>query len=73
MSRQMGIQGRVFISFIVEKGGDISNVQVARSVDDMLDKSAVEVILKLPRLGPAKQNGRAVRMSYTVPVNFRLQ
>lgn len=73
MSRQMGVQGRVFISFVVEKDGKISNVEVARGVDKMLDKSAVDVVKKLPKLKPAKQSGRAVRMSYTVPINFRLQ
>jgi protein TonB len=73
MSRQMGVQGRVFVSFVVEKNGKISNVEVARGVDKMLDKSAVDVVGKLPKLKPAKQSGRAVRMSYTVPINFRLQ
>ena len=45
----------------------------SRGVDKMLDKSAVDVVGKLPKLKPAKQSGRAVRMSYTVPINFRLQ
>jgi protein TonB len=73
MSRQMGVQGRVFVSFVVEKNGKISNVQVARGVDKMLDNSAIDVVKKIPTLKPAKQSGRAVRMSYTVPINFRLQ
>jgi protein TonB len=73
MARQMGVQGRVFVSFVVEKNGSVSNVQVARGVDQMLDKSAVDVVSKLPSMKPAKQSGRAVRMSYTVPINFKLQ
>jgi len=73
MARQMGIQGRVFVSFVVEKNGSVSNVAVARKLDQMLDKSAVDVVKKLPKMKPAKQSGRPVRMSYTVPINFKLQ
>lgn len=73
MSRQMGVQGRVFVSFVVEKDGSVSNVSVARGVDKMLDKSATDVVGKFPKMKPAKQSGRPVRMSYTVPINFRLQ
>lgn len=73
MSRQMGVQGRVFVSFVVEKDGKVSNVSVARGVDKMLDESAIAVVKKIPPLKPAKQSGRPVRMSYTVPINFRLQ
>ena len=69
----MGVQGRVFVSFVIEKDGSLSNIEVARGVDKMLDRSAVDVVGKLPRLKQAKQSGRAVRISYTVPINFRLQ
>ena len=73
MARQMGIQGRVFINFVIEKDGSISNVTVARSVDPLLDDEAVRVVKKLPKFQPAKQRGKPVRMQYTVPINAKLQ
>jgi len=73
MARQLQIQGKVYISFVIEKDGKVSNVEVARSVDKMLDDQAVALIKKLPKFTPAKQRGKSVRMSYTVPINFKLQ
>jgi protein TonB len=73
MARQMGVQGRVYVSFVVEKNGSISNVRVDGGVDQIIDNSAANVVSKLPRMKPAKQSGRAVRMSYTVPIQFKLQ
>jgi protein TonB len=73
MARQMGIQGRVFVNFVIEKDGSISNVTVARSVDPLLDDEAVRVVKKLPKFQPAKQRGKSVRMQYTVPINAKLQ
>ena len=73
MARQMGIQGRVFVNFVIEKDGSISNVTVARGVDPLLDDEAVRVVKSLPKFQPAKQRGKAVRMQYTVPINAKLQ
>jgi len=65
-----GIQGKVYINFVVEKDGSISNVRVLQSVDPLLDKEALRVINNLPRWRPGLQGGEPVRVSYTVPINF---
>ena len=67
-----GIQGRVTVSFVVEKNGSISNVNVVKSVDPSLDNEAVRVVRSMPRWTPGKQNGQPVRVKYTIPVNFKL-
>lgn len=73
MARQMGIQGRVYVNFVIEKNGTISNVDVVRGVDPLLDDEAVRVVNELPKMTPAKQRGKPVRMSFTLPINARLQ
>lgn len=66
------VQGRVIVSFVVEKDGHISDVTVLRSVDPSLDKEAVRVIRNMPRWTPGKQGGEPVKVRYNVPVSFRL-
>lgn len=67
------IEGRVIAKFIVEKDGSISNVQVVRSVHPLLDKQAVDVLMRMPKWNPGKNNGQPARIWFTLPVNFRLQ
>ena len=67
-----GIQGKVFVSFIVEKDGSVSNVQVQRSLGGGCDEEAVRVVKAMPKWKPGKQRGKTVRVSYTLPVNFKL-
>ena len=73
VAQEYGVQGRVIVSFVVERDGSISDVKVARSVDPSLDREAQRVVKSMPRWKPGKQNGSAVRVKYTVPVVFRLQ
>ncbi len=73
VAQENGVQGRVIISFVVERDGSISDVKVARSVDPSLDREAQRVVKSMPRWTPGKQNGQTVRVKYTVPVVFRLQ
>ncbi|MEQ9261771.1 MAG: energy transducer TonB [Owenweeksia sp.] len=73
MARQMGIQGRVYVDFVIERNGGISNVTVVRGVDPLLDDEAVRVIKNLPKFQPAKQRGKPVRMRFTMPFNLKLQ
>lgn len=68
-----GIQGRVFVGFVVDKDGSITNVKVLRPVDPYLDKEAVRVVQAMPKWSPGKQGSKTVRVSYTVPVNFQLK
>ena len=73
VAQENGVQGKVIISFVVERDGSISDVKVARSVDPSLDREAQRVVKSMPKWKPGKQNGSAVRVKYTVPVVFRLQ
>ena len=73
VAQENGVQGRVIISFVVERDGSISDVKVARSVDPSLDREAQRVVKSMPRWTPGKQNGQTVRVKYNVPVVFRLQ
>jgi protein TonB len=73
IAQENGIQGKVFVNFVVESSGGISNVKVTRGVDASLDKEAVRVVKTMPKWIPGKQGGQAVRVSFTVPINFVLQ
>ena len=68
-----GIQGRVIVTFVVEKDGSICESKVVKSVDPSLDAEALRVINAMPNWKPGKQNGKEVRVKYTVPVAFMLQ
>ena len=73
IAQENGIQGRVICQFVVEKDGKPSNIQVVRtSGDASLDKEAVRVIDTMPKWKPGMQRGQAVRVTYTLPVSFRL-
>lgn len=73
IAQENGIQGRVICQFVVNKDGSIVDVEVVRSVDPSLDKEAIRMIKSMPKWSPGKQRGKAVRVKYTLPVNFRLQ
>lgn len=73
IAAENGIQGRVFVAFVVEPDGRVSNVRVVRGVDPSLDKEAVRVVESSPRWTPGKQRGKAVRVSFTFPIIFVLQ
>ena len=72
-AQEKGISGRVFVSFIVEKDGSVSNVKVLRGIGGGCDEEAVRVISGLPKWKPGKQDGKPVRVSYQMPINFKLQ
>lgn len=66
------IQGKVFVSFIVDKEGKVTNVEVVRGVDPLLDKAAFKVISELPQWKPGENKGKLVNVAYTIPVKFAL-
>ena len=72
MAREIGVQGRVFINFVVEPDGSISNVKVLRGIGSGCDEEAMRVVSEMPKWKPGKQRGRAVRVSYNLPVKFTL-
>lgn len=71
-AQKNNIHGRVTVTFIVEKDGSISNIEVVRSVDPSLDKEATRVVKAMPKWNPGKQDGKPVRSKFTLPVNFKL-
>ena len=72
IAQEMGIQGRVYVNFIIAKDGQITNIRM-RGPDKNLEKEAQRIISKLPNMTPGKQRGRPVRVPFSIPINFRLQ
>ena len=68
-----GVQGRVVVEFVVGKDGSISNVKVVRPRHPALDKEALRVVKAMPKLLPGRNNGQPVKVTYTLPVTFKLQ
>ena len=72
IAQEMGIQGRVYVNFVIDKDGSITSIRM-RGPDKNLEKEAQRIIAKLPRMTPGKQRGRAVRVPFSIPITFRLQ
>ena len=72
IAQEMGIQGRVYVNFVIDKDGSITSIRM-RGPDKNLEKEAQRIISKLPRMTPGKQRGRAVRVPFSIPITFRLQ
>ena len=68
----MGIQGRVYVNFIIAKDGQITNIRM-RGPDNNLEAEAKRIISLLPQMIPGKQRGRLVRVPFSIPITFRLQ
>jgi len=68
----MGVQGKVYMRFVIEKDFSITRVKVLRSPDRNLEKEALRIISKLPKMIPGKQRGRPVRVPFSIPITFRL-
>ena len=73
VARMNDVQGRVIVSFVIERDGSITDVRVVHGVDPSLDKEAVRVVSSMPKWTPGKIKGQSVRVQYNVPVAFRLQ
>lgn len=69
----MKVQGKVFVNFVVEKDGQVSNIKIVQGVDSELDTEALRIINTLPKWIPGKQNGENVRVSYTHAVTFTIK
>jgi len=72
-AREMGIQGRVIVKFVIGKDGTIGNVEVLRGIDRHLDEEAVRIVKLIPRMQPASQRGKNVPVSFMLPITFKLQ
>lgn len=65
------IQGRVVVSFIVEKDGSLTDIKVEKSIDPLFDKEAVRVVKTMPKWEPGMWNGKPARVKYCIPISFR--
>lgn len=71
-AKDKGIQGKVYVQFIVEKDGAISEVKIRRGAHALLDEEAMRVIKLMPKWKPGSMRGRRVRVRYTIPITFAL-
>jgi protein TonB len=72
IAKEYNITGKVYVSFIVDKQGKVTNVKIVRGVDKNLDAEALRVVSLLPKYKPGKQRGKSVRVMFTIPINFTL-
>lgn len=72
IAKENGVQGKVFVQFVIGKDGKVTDVTVIRGVDPSLDKEAVRVIQSMPPWKPGKQRGKPVKVSFQIPINFKL-
>ena len=73
IARENGISGRVFVQFIIEPTGEVSNAKVTKGVDPSLDREAIRVVQAMPKWKPGKQRNQPVRVLYAAPIIFNLQ
>ena len=72
IARRMGVEGTVFVSFVIDREGVISDLQVVKGISTECDKEALRVIKIMPPWKPGKQNGRPVKCRFVLPVKFKL-
>lgn len=73
LAKENNIQGRVTLRFVVDEQGDVSDVTVVKGIGGGCDEEAKRVVMKMPKWKPGKQNGKAVKVYYTLPISFRLE
>lgn len=73
MPQELGIQGRVYVQFVVNKKGEIVDVKIMKGVDRYLDEEALRVVKNMPPWKPGEQSGKAVNVSFQLPINFKLR
>lgn len=73
IARINNVQGKVYVSFVINKKGEVTHVAIARGVDSNLDREALRVVNSMPLWKPGRQNNENVNVSYTVPINFVLK
>ncbi len=72
-SQRVGNSGKVYVSFVIDKKGNVTEVKIVKGVDKYIDAEAKRVIEKMPKWKPGKQRDKLVKVRYTIPVNFILQ
>ena len=72
-AREMGIEGKVIVQFVINSGGNVESVKVLRELDPACDAEAIKVIKSSPKWVPGKQGGKAVKQQFVLPIVFKLQ
>ncbi len=72
MAREAGIQGTVFVTFVVETDGSVTDVRILRGIGGGCDEEAIRVVSMMPRWEPGRQRGQPVRVQFNMPIRFRL-
>lgn len=72
MARESGVEGKVYVTFVVEKDGTVSNVRILRGIGAGCDKEALKVVRNMPKWDPGEQRGRRVRVQFNMPIRFKL-
>lgn len=72
-ARKKGIQGKVYVSFVVDEQGKVTNAKIERGVEPSLDKESLRVVGELKSWKPGKEKGKVVKVAYTVPINYALE
>jgi len=72
VAREAGIEGKVFVRFVVTKTGDVADVEVSKGINSSCDAEAVRVVKAMPKWVPGKQNGQNVNVMFTLPIAFKL-
>jgi len=70
---ELGIEGKVFLQFIVTKKGKVEHVVIRRGADPLLDKEALRVIKQMPNWNPARKNGKPIDSEFNLPISFKLE
>ena len=73
LAEENGIQGRVVVSFIIEKDGSINDVKVEKHIEKVFDKESVRLVKNMPKWNPGKKDGKPVRVRHSIPIMFRLK
>jgi len=72
MARESGIQGKVYVTFVVEKNGNVTDVKILRGIGGGCDEEAIRVVKAMPKWTPGKQRGKSVRVQFNLPIQFTL-
>ena len=73
IAKETGITGTVIVTFVIEKNGSISNIQVLKGIGGGCDEEAVRVIRLMPKWKPGRQKGKSVRVQFNLPIRFTLE
>ena len=72
-AKELGLEGKVYIHFVINENGEVEDAQIARGADPILDKEAIRVVQSLPKWKPGKKDGRLVKVALVTPVSFSLK